>query len=196
MASLFALKAISCNVVEDINETGILVLYTGNYTESTSYKILNLDKSVFTEIKSREGNEPSAPKLKNKILAYYEDYYIFHFYAKVSKDASFYLIKVGQEFKMIEIGKNMRFYSWEEYVLKFYCSATENNPLRVSPTAVAEKVKVDYEHTSFKCKEIKNDWVRVECDIDCEGCPNNKAITGWIRWRKDGKIILKQHYSC
>jgi len=178
------------------NLTGILLLYSGKYTEKTSYKIFNKDKTLFAEIKSINGNEPSCPKLKGKILAYFDDYYIFHFMAKFNKVANIYEIKVGNFVKTIQKDSSMKFITRQEYILKFNCRASKENPLKDLPTVTSKEIKIDYGNTSFKCLEIKGDWVRVECNQECEGCPQGKKVKGWIRWGKDGKIILHQFFVC
>jgi hypothetical protein len=199
-ALFFALlchTTLACKPSPDKTESdNILLLYTGNYNEQTSYKILNMDKSVFAEIKSINGNEPSSPKLKGQILAYFEDYYIFHFKAKQDGDTKFFQVKVGNSVKLIEKTKSMEFLTQEEYILKFYCTASKENPLKTSPNINSKNVNMDYDNTSFVCVEIKGDWVKVQCNKECEGCPNNKKITGWIRWKSRDRIILKQHYAC
>jgi len=175
---------------------GILLLYSGKYTEETSYKIYNLDKTLFAEIKSINGNEPSCPILKGKILAYYDDYYIFHFSAKYVKSNNTYEIKIGNSIKEIIKDESMVFLTWQEYVLKFYCKSSKENPVRLLPEISSKEIKVDYENTSFRCIGIKGDWVKVECNQECDGCPTAKKISGWIRWRIHGKVILNQILVC
>jgi hypothetical protein len=175
---------------------GILLLYSGRHSVEITYEIFNLDKTLFGEIKSINGNEPSCPKLKGKILAYYDDYYIFHFLAKYNKTDSSYYVRVGNSVRMIPKDASMEFLSWPEYILKFYCEASKENPLRSSSSDTSEVIKIDYERTGFKCLEINGDWVKVECDQECEGCPQGKKIKGWIRWKKDDNIILKQYFVC
>jgi hypothetical protein len=178
------------------NISNVLVLYHENDTAETTYQILNLNHSIFAEIKSVDGNEPSCPKLKGKILAYYDDYYIFHFEVKLDDDSNFYKVKVGNLVKLIKKSDTVKMYSMEEYILKYYCLASELNPLRDRPSISGKIIKIDYQATSFICLEVKGDWVRVKCDKECEGCPRGKIIMGWIRWRKNGKIIFDQRFVC
>jgi len=175
---------------------GILLLYSGNYTEETSYKIYNVDKTLFAEIKSINGNEPTCPILKGKILAYYNDYYIFHFLAKYVKSNNTYKIKIGNSIKEIRKDESMVFLTWQEYVLKFYCKSSKENPVRFLPEMSSKEIRVDYENTSFRCIEIKGDWVKIECNQECDGCPKAGKISGWIRWRINGKVILNQILVC
>jgi len=192
--SLFFMLAFT--VLNSHAQDKVLMLYQGNYSEGTKYKILNSDKTQFAEIKSVDGNEPSCPKLKGKILAYYDDYFIFHFRAKQSIQPNYFEVKIGSVYKLIEKSNTMEIISQEDYILKYYCSASKQNPLKISPNEKSKSITINFEDVGFVCLEIKGDWVKVKCNKDCEGCPNGKNIIGWIRWRKDRKVILKQYYNC
>jgi hypothetical protein len=168
----------------------ILVLYHSHYTEETKYKILNEDKSLFAEIKSINGNEPSCELLKDKIFAYYDTYFIFHFFAKNDgKDANYYNAKVGNSNKMIHKDSTLLEMSFEDYLKKYYCKASASNPLRVKPNINSEKIKANYSKLFFSCLKIKGDWTYVECLGRC-----SKPIRGWLRWKNDSSIILDVPY--
>lgn len=177
---------------------GVLLLYSDSLQmDNQSFNIYNQDSSVFAAVVSKNGNEPTLDKLKGKILAYYPDYYIVHFNAEKLSDGVF-KVKVGSDSKIIRATKYVEFLSLPDYVLKFFVTTTAANPLRDSSSETAAEIKgLDYKQLSFKCLEIIGDWVKVACNAECEGCPEGeKNITGWARWRKDGKIIIKQHYAC
>ena len=177
---------------------GVLLLYSDSLQmDNESFNIYNQDNSVFSTIASKNGNEPSSDKLKGKILAYYPDYYVIHFDAEKLSDGV-YKVKVGSGSKIIRATKYVEFLSLPDYILKFFVTTTAANPLRSSPSETASDIKgLDYKQLSFDCLEIKGDWVKVACNAQCEGCPEGETdITGWVRWRKDGKIIIKQHYAC
>ncbi|CAD0009679.1 hypothetical protein [Flavobacterium salmonis] len=192
------LLLISCNTYSNKNLVfdNVLLLYSNSYNENTSYKILNINKTIYSEIKSVKGNEPTCEKIKSKILAYYSDYYIFHFEARKSTIKGFYEIKVGDEVKLIKEDVTMKFLTLKKYILSFYCKATKENPLLLKPASNSKKINIDFENTSFNCITIDGDWVKVRCNNNCEGCPNKKIFEGWIRWKKNGSIVLKLFYSC
>ena len=178
--------------------SGVLLLYSDSLQlDNQNFNIYNQDNSVFATVTSKNGNEPSSDKLKGKILAYYPDYYIVHFTAgKLSNGV--YNVKVGSGSKVIKATKYVEFLSLPDYVLKFFVTTTGANPLRSSPSETASEIRgLDYKQLSFKCLEVKSDWMKVACNAECEGCPEGQTdITGWVQWRKDGKIIIKQHYAC
>ena len=69
--------------------------------------------------------------------------------------------------------------------------------MRLEPKATGKIVSgLDYSELSFVCDEISGDWVKVTCNKACEGCIDGKVVTGWIRWKENGKVILKQYYTC
>lgn len=178
--------------------SGVLLLYSDSLQlDNQNFNIYNQDNSVFATVTSKNGNEPSSDKLKGKILAYYPDYYIVHFTAEKLSDGV-YKVKVGSGSKVIKARKYVEFLSLPDYVLKFFVTTTEANPLRNSQSETASEIKgLDYKQLSFKCLEVKGDWVKVACNAECEGCPEGQTdITGWVQWRKHGKIIIKQHYAC
>jgi len=92
----------------------------------------------------------------------------------------------------------VEFLSLPNYVLKFFVTTSATNPLRINPSETATEIKgLDYNQLNFNCLEVKGDWIKVICNAECEGCPEDESgITGWVQWRKDGKIIIKQHYTC
>jgi hypothetical protein len=43
--------------------------------------------------------------------------------------------------------------------------------------------------------EIKNEWLKVKWDIELN--PNNdsnKTDYGWVKWKEDGKLLIKWFY--
>lgn len=188
----------SMNIRDTITYSGVLLIYTDSLQdENKSLKILNKDNSIFATIISKNDNEPADDKLKGEILAYFPDNYIIHFDAnKVNDDE--YIVKVGSSFKIIKAKKYTEYLSISDYVLRFFLSTTSINPLRKYPSESTPEFKgLDYKSLSFKSLEIMGDWVKVTCNKECEGCSEEKIIIeGWVRWRKNGKIIIKQHYIC
>ena len=184
--------------IDSSNYSGVLLLYSDSLQiDNQNFSIYNQNNSVFTTVASKNSNEPYSDKLKGKILAYYPDYYIVHFNAEKLRDGV-YRVKVGTSSKIVKATKYVEYLSLPDYVLKFFVITTSANPLRSSSSETASQIKgIDYKQLSFKCLEINGDWVKVACNAECEGCPEGETdITGWVRWRKDGRIIVKQHYAC
>lgn len=178
---------------------GVLILKADSaFLEQVSFPVLNPDKSIFTEIATTADKEPSSNELKeNNILAYYPDYYIIHFEANDEKDA-YFPVKIGNSVKYIKKGRYMEYLTWSNYILRSFVVTTDKNPLRIEPKATSKIIlDLNYSELSFVCNEISGDWVKVSCNAACEGCPDgDKMVSGWIRWRENGKIMLKLYYTC
>ena len=180
------------------DDEGVLILYTDYQKYDTDrYNLFNTDGTIFNTIYSEEGEVITVKPFTEKILAYYPDYHIAHFNARLKNDST-YLVKVGNEYKQLMKTSTTSYLSWEEYILKFYCVTNNSNPLRDAPNDNAPIQKVlNYTQVHFICIEISGDWVKIKCDSECEGCSvDNPKLSGWIRWKKDGKVILEQRYVC
>jgi hypothetical protein len=176
----------------------VLILYADSADRfGFTFEIKNADGKLFTKVESLDGNEPSSEKLSNKILAYYPEFYIQHFKA-TDINEHLYAVQIGDQVKSIKKGKYMELLTLQDYILRFFCTTDKLNPLRDRPSEDASLVPVeDYEELSFRCVEIVGEWVKVICNDDCEGCPeNNKTVKGWIKWSDNGKLILNQYFTC
>lgn len=176
---------------------GVLIVHTDSVDlAKATFSVLNPDKSIYAKIESVGDNEPSSDMLNGRILAYYPEYYIVHFNADILSD-SLYSVSVGANTKLIRKGAYVEYVSWPDYILRFFATTTKANPLRIEPSLSASTVpNLDYSKLSFRCLEISEDWVKVSCNKDCEGCPDGKEVVGWIKWKENGKVILKQYYTC
>lgn len=177
----------------------VLILYSDSiYKLGGSFTVYNADNSVFASIVSDGKEEPAADKELNKnILTYFPFYFAIHFKAASMGDSS-YTVMVGDKYKIIRKGQYTQLLSWPQYILKYLCAADKDNPLRKSPDDNSPEIKnLAYDELSFKAIEIKGDWINVRCFFECEGCPeSNKKLSGWIRWRKEGEIIIHNYYGC
>jgi len=209
---LFLITLMGCNIKNtqssDVNKPveetstnnsldGILILYPDSAQRNKfGFEILNEDRTPFKEIFSFDTDGLASQILKDKIFAYYPDYNIVHFRASVISD-SLYRVKLDTTNKLIMKAPYTEFLTWKEYILRFFSTTTSDNPLRLNPEDNAKTLgDLNYEDLNFRNTQISGDWVKVVCNKDCEGCPDNDQITGWLRWRKNGEIILNIHYAC
>jgi hypothetical protein len=119
-----------------------------------------------------------------------------HFNADIVSD-SLYTVRIGANHKLIRKGKYMEYLSWPDYILRYFVTTTEANPLREKPDQTANKIKnLNYTDLNFRCTIISGDWVKVTCNKDCEGCPDGIQISGWIKWRENNKVIIEQYFTC
>mgnify|MGYP006424802109 CR=1 FL=1 len=98
----------------------------------------------------------------------------------------------GEKYKEV-----LKFKTPEQYVLDSYPGPTKENPVRANPSENSEPIP-NYESYVYESVEIKGDWLKVKNDDDCyfEEKHSKMDISGWIRWRKNGKIILDIKLLC
>lgn len=175
----------------DSTDVDVLMLYGENFNQDTQYTILNKDKTVFAKIGSKNGNEPDCVLLENKILAYYPDYYMFHFYLAGLTENNYCRVKIGNDEKLVMRDSTMKMMSIKEYLRIFYCKASKDNPLREEPNLNGRIIQLDYNDCCFRCLEIEGNWIKVESVNDEE---NEQLYADWLMWKNDGKIVLDYPY--
>ena len=95
-----------------------------------------------------------------------------------------------------------RFLSWSEWVkehsnIRF---DTKEDPVLDSPNGKPAKVTFP-EEALIKSDEVRGDWARIrwtelepdELSADQIG-DRFPANVGWIRWRKDGRVLIREYY--
>ena len=87
------------------------------------------------------------------------------------------------------------FQTIEQHILNNYPILDDFTPLHEQADTLS-KVFKDYMHYNYFSVEINGDWLRVQCDDNCDGCPENEIIQGWVRWRKNDKLLIKIGYFC
>lgn len=87
--------------------------------------------------------------------------------------------------KIIEIKEYLVFRRWDEYLLSSFAVGFNvlDNPLLETPSIESKKVPVN-EKTPYHPIEIKGEWLKVRWKID------EKESTGWIKWKRDGLLIV------
>jgi hypothetical protein len=185
-----------CNIEKvESRSSRIVIIKADNLdADNQKLKIFDLNQKLYSVIEGDNNNEPKCDELKSSIKAYYPENYIIHFEGYFENNKFF--IKIKNSFYYIENSPYVEILNIEEYILRYYCITDKSNPLRKSPNIESEILNYDLKALSFNCVEIKGDWLKVRCNIDCEGCGIHKNITGWIKWRENGKQILKQKLVC
>ena len=138
-------------------------------------------------------------KEKIKVESFFPEYGLFIIKSK-SASSGFYEVQINNKnyfIKSNEYGDLVSFKLDKQYVLNAYPNPTKENPLRVNPDESSDIIS-NYEDYTFVSVEIKGDWLKVRDDKDCYPgeTPSEKDITGWVRWKKDGKIIIDIRHIC
>ncbi|MFD0766138.1 hypothetical protein ACFQZI_14840 [Mucilaginibacter lutimaris] len=133
------------------------------------------------------------PLPKLSIRAFYPDASVIVFDAiKVDNG---YKIFVNGDWKIIKPTRAIQYQDWATYMKRVYVKANKVHPLYKDCSTKSMIVSDDVEN-SYKVLEVKGDWIRVQCSQECEGCPDNKILRGWIKWRDKNTIIIDLFYSC
>lgn len=135
--------------------------------------------------------------IKN-IRAYYPDYSIIVLDSWPVDTFEKYKVIVDGKIRYLSNNVNLtKYVTWESFLYNTFLMTNKNNPLRQSIGDGEPTVSIDsYEDVSFVVEQVKGDWAKVKCNIDCEGCPDMLIVSGWLRWRNQGKLLVELYYSC
>lgn len=161
--------------------------------------IYNADFTLFGKIYSKDGYEEpifigQAPFC---IKSYYPDYYIIIFDCDKLSNGKYQVTINGLE-KYISHTDGITLYEdWEEHLKTSFIATDNTNPLRDEPSESGYQLnEYDYDNLSFEVIEIRKDWIKVICNMDCGGCPNNGVISGWLKWRQGNLLLIRLYYDC
>ena len=83
------------------------------------------------------------------------------------------------------------------HLQQVYLTTTAQNPLRRRTSNRSKQVPIeDYGAISFKPIVISGKWVKVQCLMECEGCPDEQMIEGWLQWRNNKQLLVELYYAC
>lgn len=184
----------------DLLTDGVLRIKTDILEESSdTIRIYHADQSLYGAIYSKNGEMEPAFYGNDSlaIRSYYPDYYvvIMDCYG-LSEDQ--YRVMIGGSEKYIEHKAGITIYEdWATHIKKSFIVTQADNPLRETPEIKGKIVgDYDYKHLSFYAIHVSGDWAQVVCDMDCEGCPHQKQITGWLKWRDGNRLLVELYYAC
>jgi len=132
-----------------------------------------------------------------KVEAFYPEHGLFVLKCYANSNGFYYVDFNNQFCKIRNDGDSVEFKDLESYILETYPIPTNSNPVRTEPNDYSKTVK-RFLDLVFIPIEIKGDWVKVIDSKDCYSgeYPSKENIEGWIRWRRDGVIIINVAYIC
>jgi hypothetical protein len=146
------------------------------------------------------GSNNEAPSVRGlydiKIRSYDPDYYIIIFDGYAMNNNRYRVFLNHEWVYIVGNDKVVRFEKWQDHLINSYVVTNENNPLRKNHGEDSPKIDCDYFSTHFICEKVLGEWIYVNCNIDCEGCPGNEIKSGWIRWKRDNNLLISLRYSC
>ncbi|MBQ0738621.1 hypothetical protein ACFSJT_00020 [Aquimarina celericrescens] len=134
-----------------------------------------------------------------EVESYFPEYGIFIIKAEKLQDGNYAAVINGNKAKIDGVKHKaiLNFKTPEQYVLDGYPNPSKDNPVRVSPNESSDILPNYGDHT-YKSLEINGEWLKVKDDKDCYSGeePSKKDIMGWIRWMKNGEVIIDIRHSC
>lgn len=164
-----------------------------------SLKILDKKGQFLGNIFENDEEEIVCPIHKRGFRAFYDDYDILYIDSDGLNSNNFYDVMIDCNKYEIEGSRLIKYYSWEDFLVnKAFLKLSENSSLYFNKSDTSETVDIDYQYFTFEVVLVDNNWVKVRCSMDCEGCgESQKEIIGWVKWKNEGNSLLVNiYYSC
>jgi len=158
------------------------------YENRTYARIQRSSRTMDFEI-----NRVDVESNKSGLRIFFTDYDIVVFDAR--KENGTIWVLFDNVWMTTNLGEFVEFYSWENYLLEIFIVIDDKSPLKISPDSNASIIK-NYEQNAYEVLEVKGDWARVRCVKDCEGCFENEASAGWVRWRQKQHLLVELYHTC
>lgn len=155
-----------------------------------------LSKYLYNDSLKLDLKEASPQRLQEiiEIRSFYPEYDIFVADCIGKKDGKFKIL-VNGSVKYLPDNNMVDFKTYEDYILSNYVALTDKSPLREDKSEKAPIIP-SYLESNYVPIKIKGDWLKVKCDLNCEGCNNGKYFEGWVKWREDENILIEVYYVC
>ncbi|RYU95581.1 hypothetical protein [Emticicia agri] len=132
---------------------------------------------------------------------FWPDYHIFQFEYLQSKDnfIEIYIDEAKSITKKLSLDTTLfKVENWKEHIVGTMIDFhTKKDIIRVSP--IEDSKSLGYENSEeelfFVATEIKGDWIYIESKAIC-GFSQNAQYNGWLRWKKEGKLLITFAYAC
>ncbi|HEY8896785.1 MAG TPA: hypothetical protein VIM79_18300 [Niastella sp.] len=142
------------------------------------------------------------------------EYSLMHFACVGQTENAYQVLINHSQTKYLPRKKEYQFQTWEQYLLQSFGIRRRTDEtgeiekpltaLRKSPGDSANAIELPAGHEMFCAMEVQGDWLKVQYDCfyndedsKYEGQPCHNYIgkctdgtTGWLRWRKDNKLLV------
>lgn len=180
----------------EMRAPGLVRIKTDILEQQKEILILTSNEQVIDSLYSKDDSEPAFSRRINNIWSYYPEYYIVIFEAYPLDNDRFYNVVInGDIFALSHFDGITIYETWQEHLKTSFILTSKDNPLKVAPDQNAESLLFDYEELSFEVLEVKEDWIYVKCNIDCDGCPGIE-VRGWIKWKEKNVLKVELRYIC
>lgn len=184
------------------NTLGVIVL-SEEYKKGSFVQLYNRDGSLWYKFTHFYDDDD-----EDKIKYENEDFKPFAFHPEVTllvlrvsgENKEFYEVFVNEENGLKKYVKKddstLKVESWEKHILETYAIDFEekDNPILIKQ--MGEKKEVDYEKVDlFMADKTDGDWLQIKWETEevSEG-EESKFENGWIRWKKEGILLIDWFY--
>ena len=101
----------------------------------------------------------------------------------------------------IKLNKNLSYLNWSKYLdtQTTWVGKRDEYSLEVkqSPNESSKRIKMMEKDDCFVVLEVKGDWMKVKTNdvLNCSGA-KYPVKSGWIRWRKNNRLLIEYGLSC
>lgn len=141
-----------------------------------------------------ENSKYNAPIPNIITRAYYPDYAVFVIDANKINDEK-YEVFVNGEWKKIKRNDNLTYKEWKDFVKDLLIKLPDNVDLYSLNNFKSKKIKTKKD-LSYKVIEVNGDWIKIECNKNCDNCGKRQKIKGWVKWKKGNKLLVSLFYVC
>lgn len=184
------------------NTIGLITL-SDNYEKGDFVKIYNEDGTLWHKLTHYYDDSDGKFEYANDNFlpfAFHPDYFILAFRC-VGKKADRYEVIVNEETNLKKYikanDKVLKFETWEQHILGLFAVDFDEkeNPLLDAPEGRTKNfVKSDI---TFRPVEIKGEWLKIKLEPNVEKqTEETQQESGWIKWKKDGKLLIELSRLC
>ncbi len=182
------------------NTIGLIVL-SDNYEKGDFVKLYNEDGSLWHKLTHYYDDSDGKFEYANENFlpfAFHPDYFVLALKC-VRKKVDRYEVIVNEETNLKKYvkanDKVLKFETWENHIPQLFAVGFDEkeNPILETPQGQGRNlVKTD---KTFHPVEVKGEWLKVKWDIAAETeKKEEQQNSGWLRWKKDGKLIVELFY--
>lgn len=189
----------------NIADTLGVVVLGDHYGEDDFIRIYNQDGSQWYRFSFYYDDSDGDFEYANddfRPSAFHPDYYLLVL-SCVGRDKGRYEVIVNEETRLKKYvnvdDPTMKFETWKEHVLHVFSinfNRDENPPLN-APNGQPIDSKLYSPEFPISAVEVKGEWLRIKWGKNTQ--PRDKEPefdTAWIRWKKDGMLLIRFEYLC
>lgn len=140
-----------------------------------------------------ENSKYKAPIPNIIIRAYYPDYGVFVMDANKINNEN-YDVFLNGEWKKIK-NNNLHYKEWKDFIKDLLIKLPDNINLFSQKNIKSKKIKI-IKDLSYRVIEVNGDWIKIECNKNCDNCVKKQKMKGWVKWRNRNKLMVYLYYVC